>query len=87
MKQPIKTLKQWEKSGKDLDEFLSPGDWISEDLLRYISDVVPPCYCSRNFVQGGDPYRSEGNIFFYDTVYITEDNQYLYLGILPEFKQ
>ena len=29
MKQPIKTLKQWEKSGKDLDEFLSPGDWIS----------------------------------------------------------
>ena len=87
MKQPIKTLKQWEKSGKDLDEFLSPGDWISEDLLRYIADVVPAYYCSRNFVQGGDPIMAEEDVLFYTTVYTTEDNQYLYLGILPEFKQ
>ena len=82
-----KTLKQWEKSGKDLSEFLSPGDWISEDLCNYIAEIVPPCYCSRNFVQGGDPDRSEEDVFFYDTVYMTEDNRYLYLGILPEFKQ
>ena len=88
MKQFIKTLKQWEKSGKDLDEFLSPGNWISEDLYRYIADVVPAYYCSRrNFIQSGDTDRSEKKVFFYYTIYITEDNQYLYLGILPEFKQ
>lgn len=87
MKQPIKTLKQWEKSGNNLSEFLSPGDWINEDLYLYIAEIVPPCYCSRNFVQGGDPDRSEEDVFFYNTVYMTEDNRYLYLGILPEFKQ
>ena len=83
----IKTLKQWEKSGKDLDEFLSPGDWISEDLYRYIAEVVPAYYCSRKFVQGGDPEMEEEDVLFYTTVYTTEDNRYLYLGILPEFKQ
>ena len=72
MKQPIKTLKQWEKSGKDLDEFLSPGDWISEDLCLYIAEIVPPYYCSRNLVQGGDPDRSEEDVFFYNTVYMTK---------------
>ena len=87
MKQSIKTLKQWEKSGKDLSEFLSPGDWISEDLYLYIAEIVPPYYCSRNFVQGGDLIMAEEDVLFYTTVYMTEDNRYLYLGILPEFKQ
>ena len=26
----MKTLKQWEKSGLDLEDFIHPGDWISE---------------------------------------------------------
>ena len=38
-----KTFKQWVKQDKDLDDFLSPGDYI--------------------------------------------DDRYLYLGVLPEFKQ
>lgn len=37
----VKNLKQWKKSGKDLDEFLSPGDWISEDLCNYIGEIIP----------------------------------------------
>ena len=32
--QTTKTLKQWKKSGKDLEEFLSPGDWISVTILE-----------------------------------------------------
>ena len=31
----MKTLKQWEKSGLDLEDFIHPGDWISEDLYNY----------------------------------------------------
>lgn len=87
MKQTIKTLKQWEKSGKNLDEFLRPGDWISEDLCNYIGEIVPPYYCSCDFVQGGESIKSEDNVLFYCTCYKTEDNRYLYLGVLPEFKQ
>ena len=64
----MKTLKQWEKSGLDLEDFIHPGDWISED-------------------QGGDPIKSEDGVLFYCTCHHTEDDRYLYLGILPEFKQ
>lgn len=85
--QTIKTLKLWEKSGKDLEEFLSPDDWISEDLCNYIGEIIPPYYCSRDFVQGGDAIKSEDNILFYCICYKTDDNRYLYLGVLPEFKQ
>ena len=85
--QTTKTLKQWKKSGKDLEEFLSPGDWISEDLCNYIGEIIPPYYCSREFIQGGDAIKSEDNILFYCTCYRTDDNRYLYLGVLPEFKQ
>lgn len=32
----MKTLKQWQKSGKDLEDFIQPGDWIDEGLFNYI---------------------------------------------------
>lgn len=31
-----KTFKQWVKQDKDLDDFLSPGDYIDERLYNYI---------------------------------------------------
>lgn len=42
----MKTLKQWEKSGLDLEDFIHPGDWISEDLYNqfeeeYKKKIVP----------------------------------------------
>lgn len=83
----MKTLKQWNKSGLDLDEFLKPGDWIDEEFCNYIGEIVPPYYCSREFVQGGNAIKSEDDVLFYCTCYRTDDNKYLYLGILPEFKQ
>lgn len=82
----IKTLKQWDKSGKDLDKFLSAGDWIDEDLCNYIGEVVAPAYCSCEFVQGGNPFKCEDGVLFYSTVHLV-GGRYLYLGILPEFKQ
>lgn len=51
----MKTLKQWEKSGLDLEDFIHPGDWISEDLYNYIGEIVCPYYCSKDLIQGGDP--------------------------------
>lgn len=44
----MKTLKQWQKSGKDLEDFIQPGDWIDEGLFNYIGEIVCPYYCSRD---------------------------------------
>ena len=82
----MKTLKQWKKSGLDLEDFIHPGDWISEDLYN-IGEIVYPYYCSKDLIQGGDPIKSENGVLFYCTCHHTEDDRYLYLGILPEFKQ
>lgn len=87
IKEMKKTFKQWAKQDKDLDEFLSPGDYIDERLYNYIAEIIFPVYCSRDFVQGCDAIKSEGDVLFYITVHRTDDNRYLYLGILPEFKQ
>lgn len=82
-----KTFKAWSMQNKDLDEFLSPGDYIDERLCNYIGEIIPPAYCSKDFIQGCDAFKSEDDVLFYMTVYRTNDNKYLYLGILPEFKQ
>lgn len=82
-----KTFKAWSMQDKDLDEFLSPGDYIDERLCNYIGEIIPPAYCSKDFIQGCDAIKSEDGVLFYITVYRTNDNKYLYLGILPEFKQ
>lgn len=82
-----KTFKAWSIQDKDLDEFLSPGDYIDERLCNYIGEIIPPVYCSKDFIQGCDAIKSEDDVLFYMTVYRTNDNKYLYLGILPEFKQ
>lgn len=82
-----KTFKAWSMQDKDLDEFLSPGDYIDERLCNYIGEIIPPAYCSKDFIQGCDAIKSEDDVLFYMTVYRTNDNKYLYLGILPEFKQ
>jgi hypothetical protein len=81
-----KTLKMWKDSTLDLDEFLSAGDKISEDLARHIGECIAPTYCSADFTQGGDPIKSEDGVLFYTTVY-RGNKDYIYLGVLPEFKQ
>lgn len=88
----IKTLKGWEKSNLDLDEYLGPGPCrINEELSSYIGECVPPKYTSEEFTQGGDPHDHETSedgdfIGYYMTVKHVE-GKYFYLGVLPEFKQ
>jgi hypothetical protein len=82
----MKTIKMWEKSNLNLDDFLKPGDRISEDLANYIGECIAPVYCSSEFVQGGDAIKSEDSVLFYMTIY-RKNKGYLYLGVLPEFKQ
>lgn len=88
----MKTLKKWEKSKLDLDDYLSEPCEIDEDLSNYIGEVIAPQYCGNGLTQGGDAIKSEESydnfkkIYFYMTTsYI--NGKHFYLGILPEFKQ
>ena len=86
----MRTMKQWEKSGKDLSDFLVPGDKITEELYNFIGECISPTYCTGNLIQGGDAQYEEDGVDFYMTatcVTTIDQVKYVYLGILPEFKQ
>lgn len=43
----IKTLKEWEESGKNWDDFCKPGELVDEDVYWYFLNILPPKYGSR----------------------------------------
>lgn len=84
----MKTYKQWQRSGLDLTEFLGPHPCrIDVRIYNYIREVVPPQYCSPKLVQCGEADdQDENHVYLYATCSRT-DNQYWWLGVLPEFRQ
>ena len=82
----MKTLKDWENSKLDLDDYLKEPTEINEELANYISGCIAPVYSSNEFTQGGDPRKEEHDILFYQT-FMYLNGKYFYLGILPEFQQ
>lgn len=88
----IKTKKGWDKSGLNLDKYLTEPCEIDEEMYMYIGECVAPKYCSPWLTQGGDPETSapsfneeDDDVFYYMTVSEVND-RYYYLGILPEFR-
>jgi len=82
----IKTLKGWERSGVYLGNYLSEPCRINEALANYIGECTAPKYCSSEFIQAGEPERTEDGVSFHITVF-RRLGVYWYIGILPEFKQ
>ena len=87
----MKTLKGWEESNLNLDEYLKEPCEIDEELALYIGECVAPQYVSPEFTQGGDCEKTESNIDgeiieYYMTTSSVNGKEF-YLGILPEFKQ
>ena len=88
-----KTLNGWQKSNKDLDEYLFEPCEIDEEMFNYVMEVISPYYIGHGLGQGGDPVSSYESydedfkrVMTYVTVYNIND-KYFYLGVLPEFKQ
>ena len=81
----MKTRKAWNRSGKELTDFLHLGDEIDEALFNYVGEVVAPAYCSHGFSQCGEPQYHKDETPFHMTVCCIDD-RYYYLGILPLFK-
>lgn len=57
----VKTLDGWHNCGLSFDEFCFPGDTVSEDVVDYFVNVVPPVTLSATCVQAGEPYSSEAD--------------------------
>lgn len=81
----MKTRKEWERSEKNLTEFLNVGDRIDEAMFNYIGEVVAPAFWHYGFVQCGEPERHEGSVSFHMTACLVRE-QYFYLGVLPRFE-
>jgi len=82
-----KTLKGWEKSGVNLDEYIgkTPCE-VDEALFLYYAEVVSPQYDSGNFVQTGEASFDVDGVLHYSSL-SSFDGKYFYLGILPKFKK
>ena len=57
----IKTLKGWEESGKNWDDFCKPGELVDEDIYWYFLNILPPRNMGAGYLQVGEPYDSRLN--------------------------
>lgn len=57
----IKTLKEWEESGKNWDDFCKPGELVDEDVYWYFLNILPPRNMGAGYLQVGGPYDSRLN--------------------------
>lgn len=57
----IKTLKGWEESEKNWDDFCKPGELVDEDVYWYFLNILPPRNMGAGYLQVGEPYDSRLN--------------------------
>ena len=51
----MKTLKEWDDSHLNLDQFLMIGDVVDEEIADYFLGVLPPACMSGVIIQIGEP--------------------------------
>lgn len=82
----IKTLKEWEESGKNWDDFCKPGELVDEDVYWYFLNILPPRNMGAGYLQVGGPYDSRLNpktgkyMATYSTFVRVEDKVWKYCG-------
>jgi hypothetical protein len=82
-----KTYQGWEDGPEmPIDEYIQPGDEVDEEMVNHFGGVVSPQYCTYQFTQVGEASHEERGRYFYQTFGRFGD-RYLYLGVLPPFKQ
>lgn len=81
-----KTLKGWENTDVDIDQYLFPMDQVDEELYLHFGEVVAPQYSYGSFMQVGEASHKIHGVYYYMT-FARYNNKYYYLGKLPEFKQ
>jgi len=77
--QPIKTLRDWHESGKDLNHFLQVGDIVDEEMYSYFLEVLPPACMSGRCVQIGEPHSEDAGGLLFATLE-KQNGQWVYTG-------
>lgn len=54
-----KSLADWHECGINFHEFCLPGDTVTEDIVEYFVDIIPPTSHRCGYVQVGEPYNCE----------------------------
>lgn len=75
----MKTLKQWHDSKMHFDKFAQIGDVVSEDIVDYFLNVLPPRTNRRDCVQCGEPVDTVNGRDTYVT-FICTSGQWTYEG-------
>lgn len=83
---PKKTLKQWNASGKDFDDFFNPFDEVEEEVINNILYYTHARFDNGGFIQCPECQNEVSGIRYYMT-FKRDGNKFYYLGDLPKFKQ
>ena len=80
-----KSLKDWQDSGlRTLEDYLRPGDAVTEDFVEHFVNIMPPTTCRSNLVQSGEPFSHERDdnghyLPTFDTFY-KRDGEWYFIG-------
>lgn len=89
----MKTYQAWENGPEmPITDYLTPGDEVDEEMHEHFGGVVSPQYCVGHLLQVGEAEFEQRGRMHYMTFggYASREGdgtRYLYLGILPPFKQ
>ena len=81
----MKTYRQWEKSGRNLNAFLEVGDEVDPAMTDYFIETLPSETMTPQLIQTGEPYDhfrdKDGNSNAIFATLKRKDNQWFYAGL------
>ena len=65
----MKDMAGWHTAGVDLSKYLEVGDAVSEDLMMYFLEVLPPATWRPALIQIGEPFDLVNGRATFSTIY------------------
>lgn len=82
-----KSIKGWEKSQLEWNEYFKAGDEIDEETFLHIGETVSCEYSDEIFIQCGEcsftKENQDGSEIYYHSTAISIGKKYYYLGDMP----
>ena len=76
----MKSMKNWQEStAEDFDDFFAPGDVVSEDVVDYFKNILPPIIDGQSVMQAGGAIDTvDGRDTF--ITFVKKDDNWMYIG-------
>lgn len=76
----MKSMKSWqESSAGDFEEFFKPGDIVSQDVVDYYKNILPPIINSNSVMQAGGAIDTVNGRDTFIT-FVKRDGKWMYIG-------